>query len=258
MRPYKVGVIAMRLRITWTSDRNVVMPWNYLHLLHGFLYASIRKASPKLGEFLHEQGFVVGSHRYKLITFSLLFPRRSKAHKDGLEMTPPILWWVSSPLPAPIEALAMTLTTETYFRIGKVQLAVERVEVEEAPNFEGRCLFQTLSPIVASTGVRKGEKLEHKFLSPDEPEFWRVVETNLRRKAQALNLTVSDEPLMFEPYGRWRSRLYEIKGVKVRGFEGKFYAGGDAALLRVGYEAGFGERNAQGFGMVGIRLDTKV
>ncbi|MFN4179504.1 MAG: CRISPR-associated endoribonuclease Cas6 [Armatimonadota bacterium] len=240
----------MRLRITWTADGNVVMPWNYLHLLHGFLYDAIHQSSPKLAEFLHEQGFVVGSHRYKLITFSLLFPKQAKGSEDGLQMTPPILWWVSSPLPAPIEALAMTLTTETQFRIGKVHLAVERIEVEELPNFEGRCLFQTLSPIVASTGVRKGEKLEHKFLSPDNPEFWRVVEENLRRKAKALDLTVSDEPLKFEPVGKGRSRLYEVQRTKVRGFELQFWAEGDPELLKVGYEAGFGERNAQGFGMV--------
>ncbi|MCS7264995.1 MAG: CRISPR-associated endoribonuclease Cas6 [Armatimonadetes bacterium] len=240
----------MRLRVSWTADGAIVLPWNYLHLLHGFLYAAIRKASPKLGEFLHEQGFVVGSHRYKLVTFSLLFPKRSKAHKDGLEMTPPILWWVSSPLPAPIEALAMTLATETQFRIGKVYLMVERIEVEELPNFTGRCLFQTLSPIVASTGVRKGEKLEHKFLSPNEPEFWRVVEMNLRRKAQALDLEFADEPLKFEPVGEWKSRLYEVQGTKVRGFEGQFWAEGNSELLKIGYDAGFGERNAQGFGMV--------
>lgn len=241
----------MRLRITWTADRNVVMPWNYLHLLHGFLYDAIRKSSPKLAEFLHEQGFIVGSHRYKLITFSLLFPKQAKASEDGLQMKPPILWWVSSPSPAPIEALAMTLTTEIQFRIGKVQLVVERTEVEELPNFEGRCLFLTLSPIVASTGVRKGEKLEHKFLSPDNPEFWRVVEENLRRKAKALDLSVSDEPLKFEPVEQ-RSRLYEVQRTKVKGFEVQFWAEGNPELLKVGYEAGFGERNAQGFGMVRV------
>ncbi len=240
----------MRLRITWTADGVVILPWNYLHLLHGLLYAAIRKASPKLGEFLHEQGFVAGSHRYKLVTFSLLFPKHSKACKDGLEMTPPILWWISSPLLAPIEALAITLTTETHFCIGKVQLAVKRVEVEESPNFEGRCLFQTISPIVASTGIRKGNKLEHKFLPPDNPDFWRIVELNLRRKAQALGLTVSDKPLKFETIGKWHSRLYEVQGTKVRGFEVMFWAEGDTKLLKVGYEAGFGERNTQGFGMV--------
>ncbi len=243
----------MRLKITFVpADEVVVVPWNYLHLLHGFIYKAIRRASPKLGEFLHEQGFVVGSHRYKLLTFSLLYPKKAQPCDEGLKMTPPISWWVSSPLPAPMEALAMTLLTDNQISIGKVRLTVEHIEVEETPKFERRCLFQTLSPIVASTGIRRGEKLEHKFLSPDEPDFWRVIETNLRRKAQALDLTVSSEPLKFQLAGEPRSRLYEVQGTKVRGFEFKFWAEGDPKLLKVGYEAGFGERNAQGFGMVKV------
>jgi len=96
----------MRLHVVWTAEKAVLLPWNYLHLLHGFLYTAIKKASPKLGEFLHEQGFVVGGHRYKLVTFSLLFPQAAEPTDDGLKMLPPIHWWVASPLPAPMEALA--------------------------------------------------------------------------------------------------------------------------------------------------------
>mgnify|MGYP001773100114 CR=1 FL=1 len=74
----------------------------------------------------------------------------------------------------------------------------------------------------------------------------------MRRKAQVLGLTVSDEPLRFELAGKFRSRLYEVQRTKVRGFEFMFWAEGDPELLKVGYEAGFGERNAQGFGMVKV------
>jgi CRISPR-associated endoribonuclease Cas6 len=130
------------------------------------------------------------------------------------------------------------------------------VEVEEPPKFEGRCLFQTLSPIVASTGVRKGSKMEHRFLSPDEDDFWRVLETNLRRKALVLDIVPSREPLSFELVGRWRSKLFRVHGTMVRGFEMKFQVTGDAELLRIGYEAGFGERNTQGFGMVKMLRQT--
>jgi CRISPR-associated endoribonuclease Cas6 len=240
----------MRLHVVWTAEKEVLLPWNYLQLLHGFLYTAIKKASPKLGEFLHEQGFVVGGHHYKLVTFSLLFPQAAEPTDDGLKMLPPIHWWVASPLPAPMEALAFTLLTEGEARLGKVSLTVERVEVEEPPKFEGRCLFQTLSPIVASTGVRKGSKMEHRFLSPEEQDFWRVLETNLRRKAVVLGVEASSDALRFASEGKWRSKLFEVQGTKVRGWEGRFWVEGDPALISIGYEAGFGERNAQGFGMV--------
>jgi len=242
--------MGMRLHVIWKAEKPVLLPWNYLHLLHGFLYTAIKKASPKLGEFLHEQGFVVGGHRYKLVTFSLLFPQSAEPTDDGLEMLPPIHWWVASPLPAPMEALAFTLLTEGEAKLGKVKLTVERVEVEEPPKIEGRCLFQTLSPIVASTGVRKRGKMEHRFLSPEEQDFWRVLETNLRRKAMVLGVEASPDALRFSSEGKWRSKLFEVQGTKVRGWEGRFWVEGDPDLIRIGYEAGFGERNAQGFGMV--------
>lgn len=240
----------MRLHVVWVSEKSVVLPWNYLHLLHGFFYAAIKKANPKLGGFLHEQGFVVDGHRYKLATFSLLFPRSAKQVKNGLEMTPPIHWWVASPLPELVEALARTLLIEGQARLGKITLTVDRVEVEELPQIGKRCLFQTISPLVVSTGVRRGGKLERTFLSPTDENFWRVLETNLKRKAKVLGLEVSSNSLNFEPIGKWRSKLFEVQGSKVKGWEGKFWAEGDAGLLIVGYEAGFGERNAQGFGMV--------
>lgn len=92
------------------------------------------------------------------------------------------------------------------------------------------------------------------FLSPWEGAFQQVLTQNLLNKARALGM----EPLggagvQLKPLVGVRSRLVSVRGIKVRGFEGRFQALGDGLLVRVGYEAGFGERNAQGFGMVGIR-----
>ncbi len=47
-----------------------------------------------------------------------------------------------------------------------------------------------------------------------------------------------------------RSKLLTVNSTQVRGWMMKFEAKGPVELLRLGYEAGFGERNAQGFGMV--------
>jgi len=60
----------------------------------------------------------------------------------------------------------------------------------------------------------------------------------------------STNALQFVSEGNWRSKLFRVQGTKVRGWEGKFWVEGDPELIRIGYEAGFGERNAQGFGMV--------
>lgn len=168
----------MRLHIEFYSEQSVNLPWHYPHLLHGFLYRAIAKGSPRLGSFLHEQGFVAENHRYKMLVFSRLYPRRARSQgAGGLTLTPSIHWWVSSPLSAPMEALAETLLKEREVFLGDAWLGVDKVEVEPLPEFSGRVLCETLSPLVVSTGVRKGEKLHKCFLAGEEADFWRVVES---------------------------------------------------------------------------------
>lgn len=240
----------MRLHIVFSPPRAVCLPWHYMHLLHGFLYGAIARASPDVGGFLHDHGYASGAHRYKMLVFSRLYPRRAARRPDGLELAPPIHWWVSSPLAAPMEALAVALLTEGRAVLGDASLEVEKVEVEPPPEFSGRVRCETLSPLVASTGVQKGEKLHKKFLSPSDPIFWQVLEANLRRKAEALGMSLPAEAeVRFASMGEWRSRLLYSQGTQVRGYEGRFTMEGDEPLLRLAYEAGLGERNTQGFGM---------
>jgi len=243
----------MRLHIVLTSQKRVVLPWDYLNMLRGFLYSAIRRSKPELGEFLHEQGFVAEGHRYKLLNFSLLFPKSAKAIKTAIEMIPPIHWWVSSPFVSTLEALVLTLLSEGKVRLGKIDLEVEKVEVERSPELGNQGIFKTLSPIVVSSGIYKNGKLEHLFLSPEDEKFWKVLEQNLRRKAKVLGINAPAEPLKFEKIGKWRSKLFEIETTKVKGWEGSFFVQGPSELIKIGYEAGFGERNTQGFGMVRLK-----
>lgn len=249
----------MRLHIVFFSDHPVILPWHYPHLLQGFLYGAIAKASPKLGDFLHDQGFTVGSHRYKMLVFSWLYPRRARSLPEGLSLIPPVHWWVSSPLSAPMEALATSLLKGGEVILGASRMKVEKVEVEPLPELSGRVLCETISPLVASTGLRKGDKLHKRFLSPDEPDFWRVLDLNCKRKAAALGLLLPEEEagIRFEMRGKWRSKLLRAHGTQVRGYEGRFVMEGEKRLLLLAYEAGLGERNSQGFGMFRVlRAET--
>lgn len=249
----------MRLHVVFTSEYPICLPWHYSQLLHGYLYTAIAKSDPKLGEFLHDRGFWVEAHRYKMLVFSRLFPRRARASKEGLTLFPPVHWWVGSPLAGPMEALAITLLSEGVAIIGDQLLPVERVEVEPQPDLSEEVLCEMISPLVASTGVLNGERLQKRFLSPDEPGFWQVLTQNLMRKASVLGLNVhSDAVVRFVRVGEWRSRLLLAQGTQVRGWEGRLLVQGDRQLLLVAYEAGLGERNAQGFGMFRIMTCDKA
>lgn len=240
----------MRLRITLQAERELLLPWNYQHHLHGFLYAAVTGENPEIGVFLHEQGFAKDSHRYKFFVFSKLFPRKARGTQEGLFASPPILWWVSSPLSSFVEALATALLKSGRVPLGKLLLYLEKVEIEEPPEFTGRTLCETISPLVVSTGVKRGEKLHKVFLSPEDPRFFEIVKENLLRKVQAFGaFAVPESTVSFEPTGTWHSKLVTVQGTNVRGYEGRFFVEGNEELLAFAYDAGLGERNSQGFGM---------
>ncbi|MEM2591409.1 MAG: CRISPR-associated endoribonuclease Cas6, partial [Thermofilaceae archaeon] len=97
-----------------------------------------------------------------------------------------------------------------------------------------------------------GGRFQKRFLSPEEPDFARVLSDNLRRKAQALSGEVPDGELRFEWLGEPRSKLMRVNDTDIRGWMMRFRVSGPVELIRLGYDAGFGERNAQGFGMVRV------
>ncbi len=240
----------MRVRVIFQAEGSVWVPWHYPELLQGIAYKAIRKASPEFASRLHSEGFVVGSRRYKLITFSWLFPRSAAQRDNGLLMSPPIKWWLSSPLLPVMEAFIFGILAWSEIRLGNQVLIVEKIYLEP-PFYPGeRAVLETLSPIVASTGLMEGGKMRKVFLSPESEEFSRVITENLQRKALALwGKEIPEGKVEFKPL-KLRSKLVPVHRIKVRCYEGIFEVKGHPELILLGYEAGFGERNFQGFGMM--------
>lgn len=243
----------MRLCVEFTASGPIALPWNYPHHLHGMLVRAILDARPQLEKLLHRQGFQVDGHRYRLLTASWLFAERFHRTPEGLVFVPPIRWWVSSPLSVLMEALSVTLLRKPERQLAAALLTVSTLRVEPTVAFAGKAvLFRTMSPIVVSTAeLRSDGKRQRRFLAPDDTAFWSNIEQNLRRKAQALyGASHGFGSLEFRPVAPARSRLVSVQGTDVRGWELEFWVSGDPVLMALGYEAGFGERNQQCFGMV--------
>lgn len=248
----------MRIRVEFRLPAPVVLPWNYLDWLQGLLYEAMGRGLPQVARRVHDIGFPTGSKRYKMVAFSLLYARRHRTEAVGLRMEGPLRWWVSSPVEDLMEAVVLGLLKDPEVRLGPQTAVVERVEVEPPPAWTETMVWRTLSPVCISTGRMEGDRLRKVFLPPDDPMFVRILDENLRRKAQALGETVPDGTFHVEWLGRPASKLLTVHDVHVRGWMGTLRVGGPPALLRVGYEAGLGERNAQGFGMVAALLQTGI
>ena len=241
----------MRVRITFNSlEKSIPLPWHYPAQLQGLLFRWLRANDRKLARRLHDVGFVCQGHSYKLIVFSHLRGTHAKATRHAVLLAPPLQWWISSPLDQVIESLVGGLFGRPYVRLGEKTLIIEQIHVEDPPDFTyEQAAFYTLSPVVVSTLNNSPQRPQKIFLSPDQPDFVRIIQENLHRKAALLGIHQPADSLSIQPR-RLRSRLFQLHGGFIRGWEGEFFLEGPSELLRVAYEAGLGERNAQGFGML--------
>jgi len=245
----------MRLKVVFSFRGRIFLPWNYPDYLRGMFYEEIKKGDLKVARFVHEDGFQLEGKRYKLFTFSLLYPTHKEIRPNGIIMWDKANWFFSSPIPGIVEAFAMGISMEGQVRIGRIRCDIERIEVMPAPMFSEEMIFRTLSPIVASTGQRRGDKFSKVFLHPDDPDFRRVLAENLVRKYKALFGEEPEGEIEIEPHEPYKSRLFNVSGTNVRGYEMRLKLKGDPILIKLAYEAGLGERNGQGFGM--ISLDSR-
>lgn len=245
----------MRFKLSLRPERErCKLPYNYNYPLASAIYSFLGRGDASFSDFLHDEGFYHRGKAFKLFTFSPLFCRKRKAVRDGLLMEGKLDWFISSPREEFVTNLARGILEQGFLLLLDQRLMVEQVEVLKPPSFESRMSFRTLSPIVVSTGITRNGNFHKKFLSPEEPEFSRILEENLRRKYQACSgKEAPGEGLSLELLRHPQSKLLDYKGIKVRGWFMRFAVEGNAELIRMGYEAGFGENNSAGFGMVEVQ-----
>ncbi len=242
----------MRLKILLRFPQPEILPWGYPAWLRGLAYTAMQRGLPQVARRLHEEGWMdPEGRRYKPLTYSWL--QGLEPDGGGLWVRGTVVWWVSSPLEAVVEALALGLLLEPEVRLGPHPVLVERVEAAPAPVLAGPVTFVTLSPITVSTGERRADRrLVKRYLSPEEPAFAQALVENLRRKAAAFYGQEVKGGLAIQAHPPYRSKLVRVHDTDIRGWMLRLTIDGDPRLLRLGYEAGFGEHTASGFGMVAL------
>ena len=245
----------MRLRVELNSQKNLFsLPLAYNHHLASFIYHSLSLASPSYSSFLHQEGY----QRFKFFTFSqLLIPER-KIQGERLIGRPPLTFLVSSPFAEFLVNFVSGLLKQSEIKLCGETFTLSRVEVLPEPEFHQEMTFSCLSPLVVSRGVKKEGKLRAEYVGFDDHDFPRLMQRNLLRKYLAWKGSEPpDSSLDFKfdlDYVKKRGgevyRLVDFKGTKIKGIMAPFKVWGSSELIRLGYEAGFGEKNSLGFGMV--------
>ena len=252
----------MRIRIRLFSEKvPFELPVNYNHALTSLIYGVLASSSQDFSTFLHDEGFRIAHKRFKLFTFSqLLTPKRRMEGQRLISLSERLELLISSPVSEFIEHLAQGLLSRGQIKIADREFSIERIEIVARPVFGEEMRFTCLSPLVVSTAEVRNEKLFAQYLRHDDPRFSEAVAKNLWQKYQLVHgqkprherLTLEFDPQYIAKKQKGIYRLMDYNGTKIKAIMVPFKACGNPELIEIGYEAGFGEKNSMGFGMVEV------
>jgi len=251
----------MRLNITFTFlKEEIIFPLNYNYGLQSFIYDHI---SEKLATFLHNKGYLVGKRRFKLFTFSRLLGKfRIDFPQEKIIFTGPFHFYVSSPIDDFIQQFAEDLIKAGEVKLFKEPFAIASIEVNPVPTIRSPLIIKMLSPLtIYSTFFSPQGKKKTYYYSPFEKEFSNLIKENLIKKYRALYKAIpsnddftitrikvtknSEKIIKYTP----KKESYTV----IKGWMGLYKLQGNSKLIHLGYEAGLGSKNPQGFGMFDIR-----
>ncbi len=248
----------MRLRVSLAAEETPLrVPIQYNHLLQGLIYKNLDRA---LSEWLHEKGHAYGARRFKLFTFSRLFGKREMLN-GHIGFSGPVYFYLGAVDTEVLGSLAEHLLTKPAVRLGSAHCQVAEVGVEPEPEIDATkpIRVKALSPITAYSTLQapNGRKKTY-YYSPQEKEWSESLVANIARKAKALEWSAEvDEDLRgayVKPYKVKMAdqKVLDFKGTVIKGWTGLYEVKLPEPYFRLAYDAGFGAKNAQGFGMVGV------
>lgn len=241
----------MHINISLTSDRNIILPIQYNHILQGFIYKNI---DDDLAEFLHNEGYIIDGRSFKLFTFSRIL-NRGRKENDKFNFGNRIRFMVSSPLDTFCKSIANAMLLNSSLILGQNSVSVDQIQILNNKAKKDEIIIETLSSIVAySTLLRPDGSKYTCYFMPGESDFERIVSDNIIKKYRALNKidNTFEKGISITSLGDYKLSLVKYKDFIVKGASGKFLIEGDKRLLQIGLDAGIGGKNSQGFGCVSL------
>ena len=175
---------------------------------------------------------------------------KRKIEGDKLKIEGTTFFKFSSPRKEIVAALVNGLLEKPEVEIENAAFTISSIEVLKEKKIKREETFVTLSPISVTTV--KGNNGYRKIIDlyPDEPKFYENLKRNLIKKYKLLYGKEPENKELDIKVIKAKPKRIKIKNTYHRCTEMVFEARGSAELLSIGYEAGFGERNSMGFGMV--------
>ncbi|HOK50353.1 MAG TPA: CRISPR-associated endoribonuclease Cas6 [Bacteroidales bacterium] len=257
-----------RVKITLqpTDLEHIVLPIDYQYVLGSSLYHAIAHGNAKFAEWLHREGYGFDNKRFKMFTYSNLTAKKYIVKNDRLIIQePPVTFQISVMNSEIAEHLVNGAfrkhLIELADRKSKVSFYISTVEILPEVDFENEMVYKLITPCVISYKSDRGTT----YYSPADKEidYTTLFINNIINKYKIVfGWTYEDALFILQKFRNAcsvevltpaRSKLITIKAnsqyeTKVRGFLYTFKFKAPVELHRIGYYAGFGEKNSMGFG----------
>ena len=241
--------MSLRFLIRLASENSEFrVPYNHQHYLQGLIYHRIRSVNLDLSLALHRPKVP------KLFTYSL-FMSEERQSANGAPYfigKGKAFFYFSTPITETAEAFIEGLLKNPEVILWNEKFYVETVKSLQEPRSYSGKTYSTLSPIAVTTLKPSFGKLKQYDLSPMEDKFYENLKENLKAKYVLIHGREPPDKFSIEILNS-KMKRFEVKpGIFQRAWHLVFKAYGDDELIKVGYQAGFGEKNSLGFGMVKV------
>ncbi|MHB2154627.1 CRISPR-associated endoribonuclease Cas6 [Calditrichota bacterium LG24] len=255
----------MRIKVTFKNPkRKTVLPINtnyYLVKLIKHLTYEYRRYLTSLlpGERANKD--------FDVYTFSqLIIPERKiEDFMIGI-LSPEFHWYISSPYYQFLGILAKEFRTQKKVKIYNTFFEVEAVRFVPVPEFsDSEVQFTCLSPMTVLKKEGNNGQTRKKYILPDQDDFYQALEKDLKYKYNVINKKQIDKidfDLEFdqEYVKRKNNRITKVITLEsesraqeqVRCVLAPFKIKASPEVLQMIYDAGIGQMNSMGFGMVEI------
>lgn len=254
--------IKLKLSIS-KGSHDTLLPINYQYELSSAIYKIIESGNKEFSDFLHRKGFTEKNKKFKLFTFSNFYIPKFKLQGDRLKILSAGVSCIISFYPIEtVEPFIQGLFQNQRIEIGdrklSVRFKVQQIEKLREPDFSSQMRFKTLSPMNVS--FKPQNKPYAQYLHPEDSRFEEVLIKNLQNKLIAYQKFTNQNIILPEKFNyeikpdkQIKTKLITIKKgsaqeSKIKGFDFSFSIKAPVELIRIGYYAGFGEKNSMGFG----------
>jgi len=253
-----------KLNLSLINRNQNVLPVNYQYELSAWIYKVINHSDPVFARWLHDKGFSDDKKQFRLFAFSNLIVPQFEIVRDRLMIQSNLIGLIISTLPEEtIQHFVSGVFCDREFilgdRISSVGFRIDSIEALSAPVFTDEMSFRSLSPLFVSGKVEGRQYAQH--FSPENEGYLQLMMNNLKVKYKVFTGSESIFDVQnsaFELLSPPKQKGITIKAgtpqqSKLVGYQYNFKLKADAALLRMGYYTGFGEKNSMGFGCCEIK-----